>query len=139
MLSGGESDGALGIAAIRGALGLTLGQEPKAARFGIMPACAIATRCVDYILEPEQLPAAYLALLQSAPDEAEALLHELLVGATTFFRAPPAIEALKDQALPALLARTPPKAQLRVWVAGCARSSPPRTSSRIRRLRGWTS
>ena len=58
---------------------------------------------------------AYLARLDADPDEGPALVRELLISVTSFFREPAAISAAID-AVP------PPEAGqvLRVWAAGCA-------------------
>jgi PAS domain S-box-containing protein len=58
-------------------------------------------------------PAVYLARAESDPTEAEALLHELLVSVTQFFRDPETLDVLPVEALAAL-------PELRVWVCGCA-------------------
>jgi two-component system CheB/CheR fusion protein len=65
-------------------------------------------------------PAAYLRYLQENPQEQELLFGELLIGVTSFFRDPPAWDALRDEAIPALLADRPGGGQLRAWVAGCS-------------------
>ncbi|MFL5370407.1 MAG: CheR family methyltransferase, partial [Myxococcales bacterium] len=65
-------------------------------------------------------PEAYLRYLQANPQEQELLFCELLIGVTSFFRDPPAWEALRDEAIPALLAQRPNGGQLRAWVAGCS-------------------
>jgi len=50
ILSGSNRDGADGIAAIRGAGGVTIAQDPATADFRIMPQAAIDTGCVDLIV-----------------------------------------------------------------------------------------
>lgn len=65
-------------------------------------------------------PETYLRYLQANPQEQELLFNELLIGVTSFFRDPPAWEALRDEAIPALLAARPNGGQLRAWVAGCS-------------------
>jgi two-component system, chemotaxis family, CheB/CheR fusion protein len=52
ILSGTASDGTLGLAAIKGEGGITLAQEPGSAKYDGMPASAIASGCVDFILDP---------------------------------------------------------------------------------------
>jgi two-component system CheB/CheR fusion protein len=52
ILSGTASDGTLGIAAIKGEAGITFAQEPTSAKYDGMPASAIASGCVDFILDP---------------------------------------------------------------------------------------
>ena len=55
VLSGGGSDGALGIRAIRKAGGATFAQYPGSARFPSMPISAIETGCVDAVLRPNEI------------------------------------------------------------------------------------
>ena len=55
VLSGGDSDGALGIQAIKDRGGITFAQEPASARFAGMPNNAIETGCVDFVLPPQQI------------------------------------------------------------------------------------
>ena len=62
----------------------------------------------------------YLAHLTSSSDEAQALLNDLLITVTSFFRDPAAFEALEREVLPKLFAEADPTDGLRVWVAGCA-------------------
>src|ERR1700744_2773843 len=52
ILSGTASDGTLGLAAIKGEAGITFAQEPASAKYDGMPASAIASGCVDFILTP---------------------------------------------------------------------------------------
>ena len=61
----------------------------------------------------------YLRYLQTTPQEADALFSELLIGVTSFFRDPPAFEALAHT-LPALLDGRAEGTPVRVWVAGCS-------------------
>jgi two-component system CheB/CheR fusion protein len=55
ILSGTASDGTLGLAAIKGEAGITFAQEPSSAKYDGMPASAIASGCVDFILPPGQI------------------------------------------------------------------------------------
>jgi two-component system, chemotaxis family, CheB/CheR fusion protein len=55
VLSGGGSDGALGIKAIKKAGGVTFAQYPGAARFPSMPISAIETGCVGSVLRPNEI------------------------------------------------------------------------------------
>jgi PAS domain S-box-containing protein len=61
----------------------------------------------------------YLSLLESSPDEARALMRDLLIGVTAFFRDPDAFEALKAKVITPLLSRDKP-GLVRLWVAGCS-------------------
>ena len=55
ILSGAASDGAQGLAAIKSEGGVTFAQEPSSAAFPSMPAAAIATRVVDFVLSPGEI------------------------------------------------------------------------------------
>ncbi len=62
----------------------------------------------------------YYDLLQGSADEAQALLRDLLISVTAFFRDGEAFEALSQRALPALFDGKDPNEAIRVWVPGCA-------------------
>ena len=55
VLSGGGSDGALGVRAIKENGGATFAQYPGSARFPSMPISAIETGCVGWILRPNEI------------------------------------------------------------------------------------
>jgi two-component system chemotaxis response regulator CheB len=55
VLSGSNSDGAIGIRAIRQAGGITLAQQPASAEFRIMPQAAIDTGCIDFVAPIDKL------------------------------------------------------------------------------------
>jgi two-component system, chemotaxis family, CheB/CheR fusion protein len=55
VLSGADGDGALGLAAVKAAGGITFAQDHDSAKFGGMPHQAISTGCVDFVLSPEQI------------------------------------------------------------------------------------
>ena len=61
----------------------------------------------------------YQALLADSEMERDALIRDLLICVTSFFRDPEAFELLADQLLPPLMASCD-KDEFRVWVAGCA-------------------
>ncbi|MCX5948968.1 MAG: PAS domain S-box protein [Cyanobacteria bacterium] len=61
----------------------------------------------------------YIPLLSAEGGEARALVQNLLVSVTAFFRDPKAFEALREL-LHRQLADMAPSIRLRVWVAGCA-------------------
>lgn len=63
---------------------------------------------------------AYLVRLRAAPDEAHALLDDLLISVTSFFRDPEAFEALQREGLPQLFEGKAAHDEVRVWVPGCA-------------------
>jgi two-component system CheB/CheR fusion protein len=62
----------------------------------------------------------YVRYLQDNPQEQELLFSELLIGVTSFFRDPAAWDALRVEAIPALLAERPNGGQLRAWIPGCS-------------------
>src|SRR5205823_5430972 len=61
----------------------------------------------------------YLEFLQTHTNESRALLHDLLIGVTHFFRDQAAFAALEAH-LPQLFANKTNNDQLRAWVPGCA-------------------
>jgi two-component system CheB/CheR fusion protein len=61
----------------------------------------------------------YASLLKKSEDEIKALLKDLLISVTNFFRDPEAFEALKRQ-MKELIKGKPGGSEIRVWVAGCA-------------------
>jgi two-component system, chemotaxis family, CheB/CheR fusion protein len=61
----------------------------------------------------------YVATLRERPGEIEALLRDLLISVTNFFRDRGAFDALEAH-IPKLLAGKSVGDQVRVWVAGCA-------------------
>lgn len=63
--------------------------------------------------------AGYARFLRENEDEVKALLKDMLISVTNFFRDPEAFEALKAQ-LKTVLKNKAQGADLRVWVAGCA-------------------
>ncbi|HTA40828.1 MAG TPA: chemotaxis protein CheB [Bryobacteraceae bacterium] len=64
--------------------------------------------------------AAYHKFLERNPAEVDALLGELLIPVTDFFRDPEVFDALRDTILPQLLREKPPDEPIRIWSAGCA-------------------
>ncbi|HEY9183229.1 MAG TPA: CheR family methyltransferase, partial [Gammaproteobacteria bacterium] len=71
------------------------------------------------LLEIED-PEAYVRYLSDNADEVQALLRDLLIGVTAFFRDPEAFAALAENVVPKLVARASTEAPVRVWVPGCA-------------------
>lgn len=55
VLSGSGSDGAMGIRAIKEAGGTTIAQKPDEAEFSPMPAAAIETGCIDFVVPLEKI------------------------------------------------------------------------------------
>ena len=62
----------------------------------------------------------YLQFLRETPHEVDALIRDLLIGVTSFFREPEAWQVLAAEVMPRLLAAKPNDTSLRVWVPGCA-------------------
>ncbi len=63
--------------------------------------------------------AGYAHFLRESEEEEKALLKDLLISVTSFFRDPEAFEALKKQVTDLIKSRAP-GSDLRIWVAGCA-------------------
>ncbi|MBB3240465.1 two-component system CheB/CheR fusion protein [Pseudomonas sp. Tn43] len=67
---------------------------------------------------------AYYQYLQSNPEETKALLGDMLIGVTNFFRDREAFEALERDIVPQLVSAAvsaqPEKEEIRVWSAGCS-------------------
>jgi two-component system, chemotaxis family, CheB/CheR fusion protein len=61
----------------------------------------------------------YLEQLEGSASEAAALLKDLLISVTNFFRDPDAFDALEESVIPALFMETTDR-PVRAWVAGCA-------------------
>ncbi len=185
VLSGEASDGTEGLGRIKAAGGITFAQQPGSAGHSSMPASAIASGAVDFVLPPAAIarelkrigahrflknptdaPAsegaslkdifailrakknvdfsgyrqgsvmrrilrrmaikrvsrveAYVAELRRDPAETAALLDDLLIKVTSFFRDPLAFKALKAKVYPQLFGRTPSREPVRLWVAGCS-------------------
>jgi two-component system CheB/CheR fusion protein len=62
----------------------------------------------------------YAQALRDNAEEAQALLGDLLISVTTFFRDGDAFEALAQHVLPELFKGRKPEDTIRVWVSGCA-------------------
>lgn len=56
VLSGTGTEGTQGIRDIKGEGGLVIVQSPESAKFEYMPASAISTELVDFVLAPEEMP-----------------------------------------------------------------------------------
>jgi two-component system CheB/CheR fusion protein len=183
ILTGGGSDGAVGMKAVKESGGIILVQDPAEAEHASMPNAAIATDVVDFVLPVRQLAERlaeligskdqvviaqkadeeenlrrilahlrvrtghdfshykrstvmrrlmrrmqvtrkdqfdeYFAYLRDHVEEAQALLSDLLISVTTFFRDPKAYESLAINVIPHLF-RGEGHNPVRVWVAGCA-------------------
>ncbi len=62
----------------------------------------------------------YARFIRERPEEPQALLRDLLISVTNFFRDPDAFAALERVVLPRIFAGRGENDQVRVWVAGCA-------------------
>src|SRR3954469_3891958 len=71
----------------------------------------------------------YLALVASATgnEERQALVDEVTLPETHFFRNPPQIRALRKYVLPELLKQAAGRRRLRIWSAGCSTGEEPYT------------
>ncbi|MDQ1695199.1 MAG: chemotaxis protein methyltransferase CheR [Frankiaceae bacterium] len=78
---------------------------------------------------------AYLALLTGPAGDAErqALLDEVTIPETHFFRNPPQIRALRKHVLPELLRQAAGTKRLRIWSAGCSTGEEPYTIAMLLR------
>ena len=79
--------------------------------------------------------ASYLALVSSVTgdEERQALLDEVTIPETHFFRNPPQIRALRKYVLPELLKQAGDRRRLRVWSAGCSTGEEPYTVAMLLR------
>ncbi len=64
VLSGTGSHGTLGVREIKLLGGMVMAQEPDTAEYNQMPLSAISTGVVDYVLPPEQMPAAIVNYIE---------------------------------------------------------------------------
>jgi two-component system CheB/CheR fusion protein len=62
----------------------------------------------------------YVKMLAEDPIEAEALVQDILINVTSFFRNPEGFELLKTRVFPALSQDRTGKMPLRIWVLGCS-------------------
>ena len=63
---------------------------------------------------------AYATFLYDHPDETVALLKDLLISVTNFFRDPKPFEAVERDVLPQVFDEKTAEDEVRIWVAGCA-------------------
>ncbi|MFN6964374.1 MAG: PAS domain S-box protein [Pyrinomonadaceae bacterium] len=62
----------------------------------------------------------YASYLHDHPEEPQALLRDLLISVTNFFRDKKAFEALETRVLPDLFEGRPKHRPVRIWIPGCA-------------------
>src|SRR4051794_29815027 len=79
--------------------------------------------------------AEYLRMLAQADavEERQALLDEVTIPETHFFRNPPQIRALRKHVLPELLRQAADRRRLRIWSAGCSSGEEPYTVAMLLR------
>lgn len=76
VLSGLGSDGTEGVKAIKKVGGMVLARNPETTEFASMPSNAIATGLIDFVLEPELMPAAIEEYVNHANDQKEELEND---------------------------------------------------------------
>jgi two-component system CheB/CheR fusion protein len=83
---------------------------------------ATVLRRIERRLQVNALPdlPSYLHFLERHPDENKALLRDMLIGVTNFFRDREAFEALEREVIPRIFEARDDEEQVRAWVAGCA-------------------
>ena len=91
--------------------GLALGTRPDSAELGMRRAMEGA-KVKD--------PADYLNLIQASPAALDALVNELTVGETFFFREPAQFQIIRREVLPDIVNRRGPQHLVRAWSAACA-------------------
>jgi two-component system CheB/CheR fusion protein len=62
----------------------------------------------------------FIERLRKDPQELDALLQDLLIGVTNFFRDPKAFDALEREVIPKLFIGKGAEDSVRVWVPGCS-------------------
>jgi len=62
----------------------------------------------------------FIERLRKEPLEIDALLQDLLIGVTNFFRDPPAFEVVERLVIPQLFVGKSPDDTVRVWIPGCS-------------------
>jgi two-component system CheB/CheR fusion protein len=83
---------------------------------------ATVLRRIERRLQVRQVPdlSTYGALLKSEAVESTALLHEMLIGVTQFFRDQEAFDILEQNIIPAIFDGKKAGEQVRSWSAGCS-------------------
>jgi two-component system, chemotaxis family, CheB/CheR fusion protein len=71
------------------------------------------------VLQIDEVPD-FIERLRKDPQELDALLQDLLIGVTNFFRDPQAFEALEREVIPRLFEGKGADGTVRVWVPGCS-------------------
>jgi two-component system CheB/CheR fusion protein len=83
---------------------------------------ATVLRRVERRLQVNALPdlPSYKSFFERFPDETSALLKDMLIGVTNFFRDPLAFDALEQNVLQKIVVGKTSGQRLRVWIAGCS-------------------
>jgi two-component system CheB/CheR fusion protein len=83
---------------------------------------ATVLRRIERRLQVRAVPSlpAYCSLLETDPDEIKALLDDMLIGVTNFFRDREAFESLERNVIPELFKDKGPGDEVRAWVAACS-------------------
>jgi two-component system, chemotaxis family, CheB/CheR fusion protein len=83
---------------------------------------ATILRRIERRINVRDLPTlpAYAAFLHEHPEEIKALLKDLLISVTNFFRDKEAFDAIKEHVLPKILENKKQEDNVRIWIAGCA-------------------
>ncbi|HEY3597302.1 MAG TPA: CheR family methyltransferase [Paraburkholderia sp.] len=83
---------------------------------------ATVLRRVERRLQVNALPdlPSYQRFLKANPEETRALLKDMLIGVTNFFRDREAFEAVEREVITAIYSGKSPDEQVRAWVAGCS-------------------
>lgn len=83
---------------------------------------ATISRRIERRVQVNRLPniLVYRDFLRASPGEMDALLADLLISVTSFFRDPAAFDALQNEVLTPMLKTISPDAEVRVWTPGCA-------------------
>jgi two-component system CheB/CheR fusion protein len=71
------------------------------------------------VLQIDEVPP-FIERLRKDPQELDALLQDLLIGVTNFFRDPKAFDALETEVIAKLFQNKGPEDIVRVWVPGCS-------------------
>jgi len=72
------------------------------------------------IISQVQKPGQYFEYLRQSPQEVTALVNDLLISVTSFFRDREAFKYLREETVPAIFANASKKRSIRIWVPGCA-------------------
>jgi two-component system CheB/CheR fusion protein len=83
---------------------------------------ATVLRRIERRLQVRAVPSlpAYCSLLETDPSEVKALLDDMLIGVTNFFRDREAFESLERDVIPELFQGKGPADEVRAWVAACS-------------------